>query len=190
MNDKTYKSQYEGYFFTRGSKGANYYTIGMKSNSLQNFKFKKETYLDKFFKLIGFSKEFQIRDSDFDQKIYIVSDCELFYQDLYKSKKLQDLIMELFNQGIRTIESDSKRLLATFKDKPKELRDAGLLGQKFEHYKCKILEVLSAINEVSQSSPSSTVPPDPVLSKFLKFQGVCGLVLFTGLINSWMDFGD
>jgi hypothetical protein len=71
----------------------------------------RENYLDRFFKTIGLSKEFQTGDVTFDSKVYIASDHYLFHQALHERSQARELLVKIFNNNYDRIWSDGKYLL-------------------------------------------------------------------------------
>jgi hypothetical protein len=128
-----------------------------------------------------------VQDRHFDKKLYIVSDCELFCQDLYLNKKLQNLILDLFNLEVKTIESDGKKLWVSFKNIPKAYKDKWWEYDKFEQYKAKILEILAAINQILNGLSSSHQPIDPLLSKWPKIKACLIIGFFAAFLNLCFD---
>ncbi|AIF81106.1 hypothetical protein I862_02715 [endosymbiont of Acanthamoeba sp. UWC8] len=84
----------------------------INSSSEYNFTLKRETRLDKFFKLIKVSRELQIGNKEFDKKIYIVSNDLTLYQLLLKNAVFQTQVLELFSTGINFIHCRNKKLWA------------------------------------------------------------------------------
>jgi len=48
--------------------------IAVKAPELYDFEFKRETWVDRFFKWLGLSRKYQVGRSNFDDAIYIASD--------------------------------------------------------------------------------------------------------------------
>lgn len=67
------------------------------------FRLTIERRIDRFFKWIGFSQEFQTGFSDFDSRIYIASDHSFFQRALQNDASLRNDILFAFNNGIKSI---------------------------------------------------------------------------------------
>ena len=82
----------------------------------------KETLLDKFFKLICISQEFQCNDKQFDQKYYITSENHSFCKELYNNKQAREIIDKLFSLPIKFLGTERNMLWVNHKEdyKPPE----------------------------------------------------------------------
>jgi len=85
------------------------YQVGIDAPAHLHFMFKRESWLDRFFKGIGFSSEHQVGRSRFDDAIYIVSDDEWLCRTLSFNQDIQAHILEIFDAGSEDCEIDSIR---------------------------------------------------------------------------------
>ncbi len=65
--------------------------IGVSTNSILDFELKKESWLDRFFKAIGLSKEGLIGKDELERSIYVVSDDERVFSALQTANMHQEL---------------------------------------------------------------------------------------------------
>ena len=142
-------------------------TIGISSERKRFFRLSKESLVDKFFKIIGYSKELQISNTDFDSKVYIESNDESFENFLINTKELQNLIFELINLGVRAIQHNRNSLTVEYKEG---------INKKFNYnsdeYEKKIIKILEEIYEFLKHIPDAKYP------FFLKTLHVTASVLF------------
>lgn len=71
--------------------------IATKSTNLNNFTLKFENSFDRFFKKIGLSKEYQINNSEFNDKLYLICDNEAFNNFIYNNEIIQKKFLEIFD---------------------------------------------------------------------------------------------
>lgn len=74
------------------------------------FKLTREKGIDKFFKSIGFSQEFQTGHKNFDDEIYITSDHPFIYELLQTNLTLQNHILEIFTNNVSHITNNGSWL--------------------------------------------------------------------------------
>ena len=97
------------------------------------FKIAKENKVDKFFKAIGFSQEFQTGDVRFDKKIYLMSDHSTFNQLLKSQPETREIIHSIIELGCQSICSDGKKIWVHFKKQVIDSKPVLVLMVKFFH---------------------------------------------------------
>ncbi len=81
------------------------------------FKLTPERSIDKFFKFIGFSKELQTGNHDFDDKIYVACDHPYIDHIFKTTPSLQKIILDLFDDKTVSITNSDARLIINSKSK-------------------------------------------------------------------------
>ncbi len=84
------------------------YRFPFKSQTI--FKLSEEKKIDRFFKMIGLSHEFQTRDTNFDSSIYIASDSSSFNTSLATNDEIKESILGLFRFNVMHISCDGQWL--------------------------------------------------------------------------------
>lgn len=84
------------------------YRFPFKSQTV--FKLSEEKKIDRFFKMLGLSKEFQTRDSNFDSSIYIACDSSSFNKSLAENNEIKEFILSLFRLKVMHITCDGQWL--------------------------------------------------------------------------------
>jgi hypothetical protein len=97
------------------------------------FKIGKENIIDKFFKGIGFSQEFQTGDATFDKKIYLISDHSSFNLLLKNQSEAREIIHSIIALGCQSICSDGKKIWVHFKQQIEESQSVMKLMVTFFH---------------------------------------------------------
>jgi hypothetical protein len=115
---------YTRYLVKNKGKVTTYY-VAIDAPSHLNFMFKRESWLDRFFKGIGISSEHQVGRSRFDDAIYIVSDDEQLCRKLSFDQDIQSHILAIFNAGseaceVKSIQCSGGRVWVKFKTDCKE----------------------------------------------------------------------
>lgn len=107
-----YKNEFNGqpYYdhYQQSRFGSGHQQIGLPaSEHIRDiyFKLTPEKPIDRFFKWIGFSQEFQTGFSDFDSRVYIASDHPFFWRALQNSPSLRQDILFIFDNNARAIRS-------------------------------------------------------------------------------------
>lgn len=96
------------------------FKIAIDATEGHDFILKRERSVDRLFKHIGVSREYEIGNSEFDDLIYVISDDKLLHQQLSSSPDLVNAIIRLFSyrEGMRNkvteLQCNSGRLWATF----------------------------------------------------------------------------
>lgn len=89
-----------------------YHRIGVRLTGNVIFAMTKESLWDGFYKQIGFSREFQTGNREFDEHIYIASDHPEFCEALRDNAALRTLVRDLLTNGFEKIWSDGRMLYA------------------------------------------------------------------------------
>lgn len=71
--------------------------VGIAGKNGYDFSFKNENWLDRLGKSVGLSKEHQTGYKEFDDLIYVVSDCENLHRQVSNNKEITKNIVDLFN---------------------------------------------------------------------------------------------
>lgn len=90
-------------------------TLTCKTKSKIIFKLNVETYLDKLFKIFGFSSEIQTNNKYFNSKVYIASDSLNFAELVKSDNHFQNIVLKLFSLGCITMYCDRNTFSARFK---------------------------------------------------------------------------
>jgi len=98
------------------------------------FKITKEGQLDRFFKSLGLTEEFQTGDAKFDETFYLASDCSKFRAEVKLDASARALIAELFSRGSKYIFCDGYTLTVHFEGKLAE-REAGAIESSIKLFK-------------------------------------------------------
>lgn len=78
------------------------------------FKLTSEGRVDRFFKAIGLSYEYQSGDKRFDREVYVACDRPAFGEELATDGRARHHILELFDKGALYIRGDGRHLWAKF----------------------------------------------------------------------------
>ncbi len=105
----------QGYWRKKKGRYSVYATaFGVEFKNQPIYSFAKETWLDRFAKLHGFSTELQTGDQNFDEKIYITADDPGFAIQFLNAPRARALILEFFRQGCKSIHSSGNFFSVVF----------------------------------------------------------------------------
>lgn len=124
------------------------------------FKLSRETAIDKLFKAIGLSEEFQTGDAAFDDLVYIACDSAAFSHEVRHDSRTRELISELFHERIRSIECDGRSLW--IKSKGDRSGD--------EHVKRAAILLKKQLSDVDRNFVGSRV--DPFVAKAVAIEAL------------------
>lgn len=94
--------------------GAKTTTLFIPFKSKAIFELRPEKKMDRFFKKIGISTEFQTGDITFDNQIYILSDNSALGREMAANPKARECIRKLFSGSCKKIRSNTKDLTVIF----------------------------------------------------------------------------
>ncbi len=86
--------------------------IGISAKTPFLFLLEKERFTHRITKALGFCKEFQTENPEFDSRAYILSDDATFQSKLQSSAQIQTLVMAAFASGVRDIRATPTHLIA------------------------------------------------------------------------------
>lgn len=90
--------------------------IGIAAPAHFRFLLEKERFSHRITKLLGFCREFQTENQEFDTHVYILSDDPHFQQRLQSSHEVQRLVMRAFDHGVRDIRATGQYLVARLRN--------------------------------------------------------------------------
>lgn len=178
----TYEGDYGGekVIFTHhpGSKNqAPYFTIALEIPVKSSLKIKKESKFEGFFKKIGLTREIQVGDREFDDRLFINSRSEKFAR-LYLSDTAKiEKIKELFNfkkYPVEFIEIKRGWILLNIKTGRDRL-------VKME--KKQVLEYLDILMDLKKNLPEVTAAYEDIFSNTSGRKIIHAIFAFVGLID-------
>ena len=99
--------------------------LGIDAIEGYDYALKKESFIDRFFKKIGISNEYQTGNAEFDNNVYIVSDDDYLNNQLSSNEEIIKIILKIFSFDgnnkckIKKIRHCSGQLWIEFKTKGK-----------------------------------------------------------------------
>ncbi len=97
------------------------FLIGIESHEDADYTFKGESGVDRWFKSIGISSEFQVGKKEFDELVYIVTDNTDFQKHISSNEEILNSVIEIFKVGdkyghtTKEIRHNSGKLWVKFK---------------------------------------------------------------------------
>ena len=116
LNDDAYQCKIIGKKF-----GSADVLLGIEGLSDYDFALKRESNIDKFFKSVRISKEYQVGNKDIDDQIYIITNDSKFNEQLSNNIAVTDAFVKIFNYKdkwnlkLKEIKNNSGRLWIKFK---------------------------------------------------------------------------
>ncbi len=122
------------YKVLRSKYGITGFLLGAAGAPGYDFTFKRESSVDRFFKSIGVSSEYQVGNREFDQLVYVVSDNAQLHRQISSRPAIVDAVVRIFaaveSHGcrVREIRNSSGRLWVRMKTARKQFKEAELSG--------------------------------------------------------------
>lgn len=157
--------------------------IGISSKDGYDFLFKKESRIDRFFKFIGLSVEYQVKNKEFDELVYVASDNAFFHRQITDKIEIKDAVVQIF------------KIVANFDCSLKEIRAQG--GQLWVRIKTKkgfeknnsislYSEIVSQLSRISGALVELPENPHEFLKDPFVFKAAIILALSTALFINGM----
>lgn len=155
-----------------------------------SFQFKRETFIDRFFKRIKLSHEFQTNNNDFDKTIYLSSDNSAFHNLLKNNIEIQNLILSIFKIGprwshsVKRVRALKGVLTLTYKDS-----NTWSSNDKQNIVESSVLSLEQLVSSLlSKSTNNMQSYKDPFLNRFLIFSCI-NFTLITLGYSSYLRYG-
>lgn len=164
-------------------KSTAFIRIGIDAKDGYDFLFKEESWIDRIFKYIGLSVEYQVGDKEFDDLIYVASDNAFFHQQITDKFEITDAVVQI------------SKIVATFNCSLKEIRSQG--GQLWVRVKTKkdfeknnsnslYSEVVSQLSKISDALVELPENPHEFLKDPFVFKAALILALSSALFVNGM----
>ncbi|MCP4150151.1 MAG: hypothetical protein GY757_20560 [bacterium] len=129
--ENTYEGvSYSYKHFSGTDKAPPYFKITIPCSTKGNFKIKKETKFDRFFKKLGVCIEIETHDPSFDDAFYITTDTILFTTRYLEKSEKRRSIEALFNLGFNELKHDGNVIIVTWTNFPRgKLMEKELMEQ-------------------------------------------------------------
>ena len=130
--------------------------IGVDVKKGYDFVFKKESLIDRFFKFIGLSIEYQVENKEFDDLIYIASDNAFFHKQIADRIEITDAVMQIYKSAdefqcsMKEVRAQGGRLWVVLKTK----NDFGGSNRNRLHSAvvCQLFRISDALVEIPESA--------------------------------------
>ncbi len=173
--------QYGFQFKKSGLKGK-VLKIGIAAPEGYNFSLKKEASIDKFFKKIGISAEYQTGDSEFDNEIYIASDDSHLHKQLTHNKALLSFLKTQFKT--QTSDGSVKEITGSPGFLMLQLNVPNHIdGTNIVEIARKYVPILYELSRLLSSTPSPATKKDPFIFKAIIILGISSALAINGMVQ-------